>query len=368
MILPSEWHYLGLVAISGVLAVSNGVPLPQGKAWVVFCAFLVWMVGRSCFGTYPSGPGEPERGVLGALLLLLLGCVVRKSAEDEQIWKWVAVGMGVVGASTAAVSAFMSCIVLPPGTVGERLTNLFVHGGLNAVCTGVSYGCAALWLITNHEKTKSAKWVWIATWMLQYAVLLTRSRGALLALAAGLVVWVLYKRDWKPVKLLLLAAVIWVMPQWLPQSREEIRPAVEMAQRADAGRFLLYETAWATRGSVWIGTGQWGVTEAWMKKLPPDPNRLTTHFHSGYLATFIHGGVLGLGLLLSLMAIAALRAWKLAREGQAQYLALLVYGWTAVLFDGQSLASLTTSPRYEGLVFWLPMLMSLAKRTKQETV
>ena len=48
-------------------------------------------------------------------------------------------------------------------------------------------------------------------------------------------------------------------------------------------------------------------------------------------------------------------------RGEVIWISLLAFGCAGLLFDGESLASLTTAPRFEGLLFWLPLTVALAR-------
>jgi O-antigen ligase len=367
MILWSEWPYLGLFAICAGFAWVRSPSLPRDAGWWGFLAFICWLLLRSFVGTWSYGSDEMVRGVVGAVLLVWLVLTVWQRAEDDALWPFIGRVMGVVAAVTAAVSALFSYVILPPGTVGERLTNLFVHGGLNAVCTGLTYGMAAVWLLLSAE----GRWqrlIWPAAWMLHYAVFLTRSRGALLALVLAHAVMFFFQRDWRKPLLFMLAGVVWVVPSLLPISHEPeaITSMNEMLHRADSGRMDLYRAAWELWDYRLLGTGQWGVIEQWRTMLRDDPQGYFSHFHSAYLATLIHGGIVAVILLLGVWLLAVKRAWIQAKSGDTLALVLLTYGSMGLVFDGQSLASMATIPRYEALLFWLPVTLALARSPRQE--
>jgi hypothetical protein len=88
---------------------------------------------------------------------------------------------------------------------------------------------------------------------------------------------------------------------------------------------------------------------------------MMTHLHSAFFATFVHGGIIGAVLLLALLLQALRSARNLAQKGDATWIALLAFGCGGLLFDGESLTSLATAPRFEGLLFWLPVVVVLAR-------
>jgi O-antigen ligase len=82
------------------------------------------------------------------------------------------------------------------------------------------------------------------------------------------------------------------------------------------------------------------------------------HAHNSYLAGLRDGGLIGLSLLLALLAVAGLWAWRLYRQrGERIYLALLLYGMTAIIMDFDRLL---VHPKEIWLFFWLPIALIMA--------
>jgi hypothetical protein len=87
-------------------------------------------------------------------------------------------------------------------------------------------------------------------------------------------------------------------------------------------------------------------------------DKVFDHAHNGYLASLRDGGLIGLGLLLALLAMACLWAWRLYRQrGERIYLALLLYGMTAIVMDFDRLL---VHPKEIWLFFWLPIALIMA--------
>jgi hypothetical protein len=141
-------------------------------------------------------------------------------------------------------------------------------------------------------------------------------------------------------------------------------PITAALERGDSGRFDIYRAGWLAMDNLWLGTGQWGVRSLWQSHLHQSPNDMMTHLHSAFFATFVHGGIIGVGLLLALASLGLRRAWSLAVKGDATWFVLFSFGCAGLLFDGESLASLTTAPRFEGLLFWTPLIIALSKESK----
>ena len=87
-------------------------------------------------------------------------------------------------------------------------------------------------------------------------------------------------------------------------------------------------------------------------------NGLFHHAHNAYLAALRDGGAVGLALLMGILALALVQAWRLLRErGERLYLALLLYGMTCVFADFDRLF---THPQELWLFFWLPIALMMA--------
>jgi O-antigen ligase len=86
--------------------------------------------------------------------------------------------------------------------------------------------------------------------------------------------------------------------------------------------------------------------------------KLFNHAHNSYLATLRDGGAVGLVLLLGLLGLALVWAGRLwARGGERIYLALLLFGMTAVTMDFDRLL---VHPKELWLFFWLPLALVMA--------
>lgn len=395
-VLPNEWFHLGWLLLVGCLALGSVEgrrlwrwPVSAGPGLIA--AFILWMTLRSCYSeVFFSGHATHEafRGLLGAVLLalfcILLWQVAREDDRTLRLLGWIT-GLAALVAALASLITLYG--VMPAHHVaGERLTNVLVHGGLNSVCTGMIFGFAALWFVVLVEKTSvpsSRGWVWSAITLLHLAAFLTGSRGVMLALACGHAA-LFFSHGWRrsvPALLVLIftgTVYFTSAPLWA-QLTAWRKPAVAAAEsvtsstsgmvqhweaavaRGDNGRLNIYRAGWRIVDNVWIGTGQWGMRDAWQCDLQPNACMMSIHLHSGFFVTLVHGGLIGAVLLLALLARASHAAWCLACQGDATWLVLLAFGCGGLLFDGESLASLATAPRFEGLLFWLPVVVALAK-------
>lgn len=389
-ILPSEWYHLGWLLVIGCAAL---VCMEEPRSWLrwplspgalLTILFMLWMTARSCCTDafmFGHAARESGRGLFGAALVGLL-CVLLSQVAQERGWlRVVGWATGMAAAVAASISLVFSYFV-PPGYVpGDRLKNLLVHGGLNPVCTGLGFGFAAVWLLGLQSQITSARARRVAlaaSIILHQATFFTGSRGAMLALVGGHLALFLtrgWRRGAAGLAVLVLTGVVYFasaplmakVATWRAPVAAVTVPGLahhwqQAMERGDSGRLDIYRAGWNAIDNVWLGTGQWGVVDVWQCDLQPDPCVLITHLHSAFFATFVHGGIIGAALLLLLLV----EGWRCAirvarREDDVTWLALLAFGCGGLLFDGESLASLATAPRFEGLLFWVPLVVALTR-------
>ena len=87
------------------------------------------------------------------------------------------------------------------------------------------------------------------------------------------------------------------------------------------------------------------------------------HPHSVFVATALHGGLVGLAGLLIVLGSGLRGALCVARlpDGWVGGMVLALAGLAGVVFDGHSLASLDTIPRFEPLILWPGLLLAAGR-------
>ncbi len=386
--LPNHWLHLGWLLLAGTWALAWTDWPPLIRQWQAdagvhsIVCFLSWMLIRSCaqipFMT-ERAPDEVLSGLLGMLLLVMFCMLLWQQAQSGGFLHTMGWFTGLTSAAAALISIVLSYFVLPQHQAGERLMNLLVHGGLNQVCTGLIFGFAALWLaaLMEAKPTPQPRWLgWAAAGLLHFAAFLSGSRGAMLAMACGHLALLLtrgWRRGGAAACVFLTAAALYFTsaPLFARIQRWRVEPAVtqvithpfqKVVERADNSRLDIYRAGWHAVDHVLLGTGQWGVRGRWQCELQSKTSILMmSHLHSAFFATFVHGGIIGAALLLVVLGHGIRRAHRLARAGDATWPSLLAFGCGGLLFDGESLASLATAPRFEGLLFWLPLTVALAR-------
>ncbi len=376
----------------------RGAGMAHDPVMRLAAAILVWNLGVSLvrnrwafedFYTFEFLAGS-------VLLPVYLGCVwlVCRTGSGERGLRLTLLAAGGVA---AVVSFFYWRLVQVAEDPGTRLRNLLVHGGQHPVGTAMCLAFAMLAGATLYGslRTRSARAGTLALLaVIMLTVMLTLSRGALFALAcapagflAAAAAAALTKRPrapftaplrqaWPP---MLTAAAVAVgfqffgnllappppRPAGLPPEVRVVQleklnqvPLREMIARRDTGRRTFYLEG-LQMVDTWdkhlLGAGMWGPEIRLERTLGMD------HFHSLFVATYIHGGAVGSLLLLALLYCGIRRALALARAGEPQWLALLAFGLGGLIFDGQSLCSLVTHPRFENLILWFPLVGAAAQ-------
>jgi hypothetical protein len=345
--------------------------------------FLCWMTIRSLlgYGMVDGRDGMLAGGwVLGSLLLAAFVIVVWHAAQDLRSLDRLGLWTGYGAAFAAAVSMIVMYGILPDHVFGERLTNWFVYGGLNSVTTGLTFGFALMWLWCLRDRITAPRerlLLHVSIVILLAAVCFTRCRGAILALLAAHVAltWVRgFRSAMLPWASLLGAIALFQLSgplvqkvvDWQIATRttdltmnpgHSATPIQEMLTRWDGGRTEIYARAMSgfVEPHEWlIGVGQWGPAEQFTRSL----SFRHMHHHSVFIATLVHGGLIGLALALILLIIGLRRARTLAREGEYTWFVLLVFGYTGLIFDGQTLTNLLSIPQMEPLLVTFPLMVA----------
>ena len=388
-LMPNQWIQLAWMGITLTPVIARGLIALQWRDMVgngfmrSMVLFLGYMTLRSVVEPpyeVSAQPLEVLNWLLGTAMLgafaVLSWCTARIERGLWQSGFW----MGLAGALAAVTSIAVFYFLLPEHVMGERLANWCVYGGLNAVCTGLCFGFSAAWLACLHAemvRPSNRALVAVAHGVLVAGVFFTACRGALISLALAHVALCM-SRGWRKsrVPVLVLVGVVaclqflapaisdasrWyhstVRRQQSPAPAVVRNPVREFVERQDSGRFGIYRAGMASLGKpteIIFGLGQWGTDERWERLL----HWKVEHLHSVFLATFIHGGVVGL-VLLGLVLWRGFRsaAW-LAKQGRETWIVVLVFGCSGLVFDGQTLTSLLSVPRMEPLLVWFPMVVA----------
>lgn len=396
-IMPNGWMqlccFLGLLMLQALQRKVPDITLALRRDhWVraVFVYLVLGLVGSLIVNPLDATNLAVVRWGGGAALLGLFLLVMWQVGLDGQAVRFMGATVAGVGALTAVGSIVMLYILSPDGLIGDRLRNWFVYGGLHPVCAGLMWGFAATWVACrwNDSEGPERRWWLSALVVLLGASMLTLSRGTLLSLGAGHAALFLvrgWRKAWRPCALLAGIVVAFQLSAPLmtqladfqeklktgvlvgrDHTREELgevvvthNPMRELCARGDNGRLELYKHVFGamnTSRDVWFGKGVWAPDWPWRRGM----SWAAEHMHSIYVSTLYHHGVAGLLALFLLLGWGMRRCFAAAREGEDLWLVLACYGAVALTFDGHSMQTLISVPRFESLLLWLPLVMGCA--------
>ena len=314
----------------------------------VAAVFILWNLTVGLVRNH-SALSDPYTGdyLSGSVLLPLYLAGVWLVCRREDAPRTILRVLLVSGAIAAVTGLIYWRTVLAVETPGARLRNLLVHHGQHPVSTAMNFsfaivaGVACYWAI-RRRALRAVLLVVLAVMML--AVMLTLSRGALLALlcvplafGAALIISALHAllkgtpvreavrpfsgpllRSWPPLAVVALVGVWFLFyggvlapappppPPGLPPAVDVIYleklsavPMEEYLARETSGRTTFYRVG-LDQMDRWdkhlTGAGLWGP-ELKLKEAtaPILGSSGIDHFHSIFLATYIHAGVIGAG-------------------------------------------------------------------------
>ncbi|NIP95829.1 MAG: O-antigen ligase family protein [Akkermansiaceae bacterium] len=191
--------------------------------------------------------------------------------------------------------------------------------------------------------------------ILVFGLMATLSRGAMLAGGAGLGVLVFFLR--KAMWPALVAATIAVLAFLAVLQGSEA--AAGIVERGSTGRLEIYR--WflerVTMPEALVGKGM--ATAVTISEEEFD--WFVHHPHSSYLAQFLLTGVIGLAMMLAVIGWAGRETLAQARHREVLWLALLVGGSVAVLFDCAQVFSIYSAPRIELLLIAVPAALVMGR-------
>ncbi len=387
------WH--GLFWIVAAL-LPLGWHLDLAQAWRqsgVWRGALLWVSAMLACSLMIAGTAQAENWLWGAAGLLAWLTMLHHTGSDSRRTDWLG-GSVVAAASASALYSLVELAWLEPGWHwGMRLGNQLVYDGWNQVCSGVTYAFAAVWgLCLGLDKTRSPwtrRLLAAAHLLLVFTALATLSRGALLVLLAGhglSLALAARRAAGGTLRLALVFALFHLLMPGLAQTDSQSPPETEVSRRyprvidgnplrewtkrGATGRLEMYGAVWQTlreggTARLLFGTGLWSDSALWNHRLPE--RERAPHPHSALVATALHGGLVGLGGLLAVLLLGLTAAWRAARQaGWPEGLVLAGAGLAGVAFDGQSLASLDTLPRFEPLLLWTGLLLAGGRCARAE--
>jgi O-antigen ligase len=313
--------------------------------WVLLGSLIGWqlLITGLRAGNWWVGPGAGKDALL--VFALVSGLVMVGRDEKGRNWLWKGVfAAGLIGVLASLIAFY------PEMRIHEERFRLCWRWwpGFDAVTTGIFTGMALMVGLITGENGR--RWwrpcVCAALTVLGFGLAASESRGALLAVAAGAVWWLLGNvRLWHRLLWPLGAfAAYWVLVGYAAQGRSGL------VERGSSGRFDIYQSYLSQMaGSDWVvGKGQvWMLPESVL-------GWLVDHPHNAYLGQLAAYGIIGLLLMLATLT------WGFLKMRKTPESAILVFGLVTLLFDGGMVFSMFSTARWEALVVMVPLVMGVA--------
>lgn len=223
----------------------------------------------------------------------------------------------------AAYGGLVSCLIAGAFFAGIYAIGVYLGDGRfdnrleglgraeNSVMGAYLYALALLALFCNKDMAK-LPWTYRipAALVLALVILLTQSRGPLLAMGAGIGAVLIARRHYRilgagAVATILLGLLIFATP---------LHTKIPALNRADTGRLAVWEQSMENiEDSPVFGHG---IGAKFLYEYKNRHNRIETasHPHSLYFGTLVQGGAMGLALLLLILISALMVAGRLARQ------------------------------------------------------
>ncbi len=285
------------------------------------------------------------------MVVVFLAVIVYLAQKDDRLFEKIIFWSGVV-ASISAIVSFIAFYAHHPFPKA-RLDGIFWNGYLNyCVMPATYYGFLVIGTIYKavyDPGYKNKVFFSLISVIIIVFILLTQSRGPLLALVVTLVLVFGWEKRWKTI-----AAIIFLTVAWLVLgecSNIGIRAFVSygVPHRIAIWKATLGQIA----DSLWFGRGY--LTNIQISAHDRIWNLPHCMFLSLVLKTGIIGGILFVVLILTFL-INAFRYYR--RTGDWRYLAMLVFIMIATNFHKMRIFY---KPGMSWLVFWLPMTILAVK-------
>lgn len=399
-LMPNQWIHLGWMGlmlgtcfwVCGWQEMTEGL---RDDVWLrtVTTWIFVLLVRSSLLDSPGMGIRDLWWGWFHAGLLLLVLGMLWQTALHQTVLKKLLLPLTSMALLAAVVSVLVFYVLGDKALVGVRLRNWFVFGGWNSVCTGMTFGFAAVWALDAWNTSGQTSWLNRLFWLLVsmaliFATLMTMSRGAAMSLTAA-ALSLAFSQNWRRVlrpQCLLVGCFLLfqflaplissagiqeisarlaiptseVTPEVVADQIISADPLARFIERGDTGRFIIYAAALSSMTSWqdWLwGKGLWSADDFWSCALHWYPE----HLHSVFMDALVRGGLLGLIGLLFILGWGMLRAIRIARCGEPLWLMLICFGAAGVAFDGASAFTTLSVSRFEMLLFWVPLVMASAR-------
>jgi O-antigen ligase len=319
----------------------------QWQTWALLVVFFIYFALSNIWGKTPQHIDSPLTHGIYLMFYLLLMLNMLEHPQTRRLALLSVVG-GITELSlwTLIVDHTLVLTVREVSESNPGPTNVIDLAGY----CGVGIIISAMLL-----KEKGSHLLYIPIAIMLVMLLLTQSRGPLIALIIALCctlhLKVFTRRN-------LIAAIALVIVVALVFT---VTPVGDML----LARFEELGTQSGLRISIWRHTLTEIVNQPWLGRgasyelnfINYSGEHITTT-HSVYLGALLKGGIIGLLLLLALIARGLWQAWRKRRDDSRYGLAMLIFALVFMASQGMFIIS---NPRETWILFWLPLAIALSK-------
>ncbi len=283
--------------------------------------------------------------VLGFILMGLW--VLRTRQDGRQLWQWLS--------AAALLAGLILLMTTGLDALAGRLSGweMLGHPGMAATL----YGTLWLWWFAQPLRRSTLPVQGGMLLLLGGVILLTQSRGPMLALGGCILLGGLLARRWS--WLLLAAAAGLGYGVLLAQGSLEV-PTFWHRHGWDSYRLEIWPQVWQDI----LTAPLWGQGSLTPLAYPVSSGRIEPHPHNIFLNAWVTGGLVELLLLLGMLGTALWQGERLRHQhGDASLTLQLSFAVLCGLTDG---AGLVHHPLPFWLYFWLPVTLALATAWQAE--
>ncbi|MBP2169118.1 O-antigen ligase [Erwinia toletana] len=240
----------------------------------------------------------------------------------------------------------------------NRLGSGFSLAPENVIDMGGYYGIGIFCGLILIRET-GHKWLYLPVAFLLVGLLLTQSRGPLLALVIACVPLLLFKRIHLS-HLLIIGLIIAVIVSVIVfANANELLVRIERSYSQSFTRFGIWENALHyVQQKPWFG---WGFDKQ-LDFVNVVGQRVHTT-HSLYFATLLKGGIIGGVLLLSVITYGLYMGWQQIKAGHALETSMFLF---SLIFYSTQGMFIISNPSVSWVIFWLPLAVVMALPKRQE--
>ncbi|MEJ0045929.1 MAG: O-antigen ligase family protein [Rhodospirillales bacterium] len=336
--------YLTIPAFLVAAAIVGKNPPSHDPALWLAVALILWSALTLLWGT-DDGHRAP-RFALGAAVTLVFLLAVVLCARDAA-WRERLRTLLVLLGTASAIFCVARFLLDPPFTLPTDTPRLRGWGATLHPVLGASVLAVAL-LTALHRATASTTQRGLhlfAAGAMAADILLTKSRGPILAAFLA--------------SLLLFAAARW----WRAVGAAVVSAALAWALAPGALRASLVRAGEPGRFPIWRDAIRQALERPLLghglaANLRPAPGVAASFPHDLYLSLLFYSGAVGLLLFLALVAVLARRLWAARENPETTWLAAL--GLNALVAGLTDFGQITKGPGPLWLILWLPIALAIA--------